>query len=205
VNERIQVLSIIKIAPARAVLVVGVLAASVALAACGSSSNSSTTASASASSPPSSASASSGRTARRAALVACLKQHGVTLPNRPAGGAPPPAGGGTPGAGGGFPGGGGGFGGGNSKLATAFRACRSQLGFRGRPGGFRPSQATIQKFVACVRRHGYNLPNPNFSGHGSVCPANIRTNPKFQTASRACVSTLRPQGARAGGRAPRRG
>jgi hypothetical protein len=184
-------LSIIKIAPARAVLVVGVLAASVALGACGSSSSSSTTASAS--SPPTSASASSGRTARRAALVACLKQHGVTLPNRPAGGGPPPAGRGTPGAGGGF------FGGGNSKFAAAFRACRLQLGFRGRPRGFRPSKATIQKFVVCVRRHGYNLPSPNFSGHGSVFPANIRTNPKFQTASRACVSTLRPQGAGAGG------
>ncbi len=165
----------------------GVLAASLALAACGSSSSSSTTTSAAASS--SSTSSGTSPTARRAALVACLKQHGVTLPNRPAGSGRPP------GAGGGFFGGGGGFrGGGNSKFAAAFKACGAQFGFRGRPGRFRLSHAAIQKFVTCVRQHGYNLPAPNFSGKGSVFPANIRTNPKFQAASRACASVLRPAG-----------
>ncbi len=186
-----QALTTIKIAPRRGVLVLGVLAASLALAACGSSSSTSTTTSAS-----SSASAGSSRTARRAALVACLKQHGVTLPNRPPGsGRPPGAGGGSFGGGGGFFGGGGGFrGGANSKFAAAFKACGAQFGFRGRPGRFRLSHAAIQKFVTCVRQHGYNLPEPNFSGKGSVFPANIRTNPKFQAASRACASVLRPTG-----------
>jgi hypothetical protein len=50
-----------------------------------------------------------------------------------------------------------------------------------------------------VRQHGYpEMPNPNFSGKGSVFPANIRTNPKFQAASRSCQSILvpaRPSGA----------
>ena len=43
-----------------------------------------------------------------------------------------------------------------------------------------------------MRQHGYNLPNPNFSGKGSVFPSNIRTNPKFLAASKACQSILIP-------------
>lgn len=108
----------------------------------------------------SSGSGSSKFAAQRAKLQQCLKKHGVTLPNRPAGGygsghygggAP---GGGTPGTGtthtftrppGGFRGGGaggpggGGFAGGNSKFAKAFKACGANFGsggFAGR-GGFR--------------------------------------------------------------------
>ncbi len=47
--------------------------------------------------------------------------------------------------------------------------------------------------MTCVRQHGYNLPSPNFSGKGPVFPANIRSNAKFQAASRACQSLLVPQ------------
>jgi len=174
------------------------------LAACGSASGSSTSANAStAGTTTTTASAAGGGAAnssQRAKLAACLKQHGVTLRARPAG-AP---GGGAPGGGtgtgttgtrtpppGGFFGGGGGFAP-NPKLRAAFQACG---GFRGGAGGAfrgRLSRTNITKYVTCVRQHGYNLPNPNFSGEGPIFPANIRTNAKFQAASRACQSLLVP-------------
>jgi hypothetical protein len=47
--------------------------------------------------------------------------------------------------------------------------------------------------VACVRQHGFNMPNPNFSGKGSVFPPSIRSDPKFASASRACATLLRPR------------
>jgi hypothetical protein len=52
-----------------------------------------------------------------------------------------------------------------------------------------------------VRQHGYSLPNPNFSGHGPVFPASIRSNPKFESASRPCQRLLFP--ARTGSPSPR--
>ena len=36
------------------------------------------------------------------------------------------------------------------------------------------------------------MPNPNFSGKGPIFPANIRTNTKFQAASKTCQSILVP-------------
>jgi hypothetical protein len=190
---------------ARYALIVLVLGGLVA--ACGSASSSSTSGSAATSGTTTSAAASGAggglraNPARRAALVACLKQHGVTLPARPpgsaggAGGPGGPSGGtgtarGTPGRG--LFGGGGAFAN-DPKLRAALQACGAQLGFRGR-GAFRArlSRAAITKYVACVRQHGYNLPNPNFSGKGPVFPANIRSNPKFQAASQACQSLLVP-------------
>jgi hypothetical protein len=36
------------------------------------------------------------------------------------------------------------------------------------------------------------MPAPNFSGKGAVFPANIRSNAKFQAASRACQNLLVP-------------
>ena len=209
-------MKIINIAPKRAVLVLGVLVASCALAACGSSSSgSSTTTASSGSGTP--ASSTTGFAARRAKLVTCLKQHGVTLPNRPAGA----SGGAGGGGGGGFFGGGGGGAGGanpggtnagagggrggffrnNPKDAAAFKACAADFGGGFRPGAggrFRISHTAITNFVACVRKHGYNLPEPNFSGHGSIFPSNIRTNAKFEAAARSCSSLLRPPGAPGG-------
>jgi hypothetical protein len=198
-------------APRGAIFVIVALAVGCLMAGCGSaSSSSSTTGSAGASSSSTTTSAATGAAggtgARRTALVACLKSHGVTLPTRPAGA--PPAGGtgtGTTGTGtgtGGPPGGGffgGGAGGGgrgfanNPKLAAAFKACGANFGFRG-GGRFagRISHTTITKYVACVRQHGYNLPSPNFSGKGAIFPSNIRTNPKFVSASKACQSILIP-------------
>jgi hypothetical protein len=199
----------------RVAFVLGALAATVAIVACGSSSTTSTgSAAASASSTSGSA---SGRAnfpdrAERAKLRTCLEQHGVTLPSRPAGGGPPTSGSGTtPGAGGGPPAGGGGFFGGggggagaNPKFRAALKACG--VNFRVGAGRFNPAarRAAINKFVSCVGQHGYKLPKPNFSGKGPVFPRNIESNAKFQAASKACASVLRPQGGASpgGGEAP---
>jgi hypothetical protein len=127
----------------------------------------------------------------------------VTLPARRPRSASPPQGApqGGPPPGGGFFGGGGGSGPGgpanNPKLAAAIKACG---GANLRPGRrFRLSQTRVNAYVACVRKHGYNLPKPNFSGKGPVFPSSIRSNPKFQAASKACQNLLvrpRPVGAR---------
>jgi hypothetical protein len=182
------------------------------VAACGSASSSSTTSTTTAASAAGSgaggASGGGASSTRRTALAACLKQHGVTLPARPPGapggapgGAPPSGGTGTTGTGttgtsttprrGFF--GGGGFAS-NPKLRAAFQACGAKFGFGAGGRGLRGrlSHTAITKYVTCVRQHGYNLPNPNFSGKGPVFPANIQNNAKFQAASRACQSLLVP-------------
>jgi hypothetical protein len=98
-----------------------------------------------------------------------------------------------PGTGGGPPPGSGRSGGfaNNPKLRAAFQACGARFGF-GRGQRFPLSRAAITKYVTCVRQHGYSLPNPNLSGKGPVFPGNIRTNAKFQAASRSCQSLLAP-------------
>jgi hypothetical protein len=188
-------------APRQLALALLVLAAGVCIAACGSSSGSSSSTTTAASGTPA-ASTTPGSTSR-AKLEACLKQHGVTLPSgfgqRRNGGGPPPGGGG-----GFFGGGGSGSGTGsasgqtnrsrffNSKTAAAFKACGAQFGGRFGAGGrrFRLSHTKINQYVACVRKNGYDLPNPNFSGKGPIFPANIRTNKQFQAASKKCQSIL---------------
>ncbi len=196
----------------RTAAAVAVVAAGCLIAACGSASSSSnttssTTAAASAAGSSSSAAGGAAGSARRAQLVACLKSHGVTLPARPAGSGPPSGGGGGASGGGtgtgttgtgttprrGFF-----FGGGarnlSPKMQAAFKACGAGFGFGGGRGlaGGRISHTAITKYVTCVRQHGYNLPSPNFSGKGPVFPANIRSNAKFQAASKACQSLLIP-------------
>jgi hypothetical protein len=199
-------LNLLKLPFRRTGLVVGLLSVSVAVAACGSSSGAATTKSASASDAPTTA-AHTGSGFNRSTFVACLKQHGVTLPSRPAGGGPPAGGGGFFGGGGASGSGSGsgaahgGFFRNNPKLAAAFKACGGG-NFRFRRGAgagrFRLSHTKINQYVACIRQHGYpQMPNPNFSGKGPVFPASIRTNAKFQSASRSCQSILVP--ARPGG------
>jgi hypothetical protein len=173
-----------------------VIALAALVSACGSTAGSKTS---------SSASASANAGANRAALVACLRKHGVNLPaggaasagGAPGAGTPPTGSGAAPPAGGaggtppsGFPGGGAG----GSKLQAAFKACGAKFPSRAQGAGNFSNQ-TIQRYVTCVRQHGYHLPNPNFSGKGSVFPASVRSNSKFKTASRACQSLLRPTGA----------
>jgi hypothetical protein len=114
---------------------------------------------------------------------------------------PPGTGTGTTGGAGGTstaprgPGAGGRFFQNNPKLAAAFKACGADFGgFRGGAGIGRLSHTAINNYVTCVRQHGYpQMPAPNFSGKGAVFPANIRSNPKFQAASRACQNLLVPQ------------
>jgi hypothetical protein len=183
------------------ILVLAATAVTLAVAACGSSSNTKS------SSTSANASGAAGATAN---VAACLRKHGVTLPaggngQPPAGGnGQPPAGGPPPGgASGGPPNGSGsapaGFPGGAnaSKFQAALKACGVKV--PARPNGARLSRGAIQKYVACVRQHGYKLANPNFSGKGPVFPADIRSNTKFEKASAQCQSLL---GAASAGGAP---
>lgn len=180
----------------RSSFAIGAVLATLAIVACGSSANSSSssTSSAAASSGASGARSSFRDPARRAKLVACLKQHGVTLPSRPSGGGRPP----------GFLGGGSGAAA-DPKVRAALQACGANFG----PGArVSPAARTaaVAKFTTCVGQHGYKLPKPNFSGHGPVFSPSIQSNPKFQAASKACAGLLRPsgapQGAPGGGGAP---
>jgi hypothetical protein len=194
-------MTLIKLTPQASQTALVLVALSTLVAGCGISSSTSSSAS---------TSASAGLSTGRAKLAACLKQHGITLPagRGPGAGAPP---GGAPGAGSGNPPAGapgsgtgtnsggrppGGFFGGagsNSRFRDALKACGANFPAGGRRRGF--NRQNIQKYLTCVRQHGYNLPNPNFSGNGPVFPANVRTNKKFQSASKACQSLLAPQGA----------
>jgi hypothetical protein len=209
-------------------LTAALAAAALTFAACGSSSGGGggTTSAAAATNAAGAPSA-----ADRTRLTACLKQHGVELPERPAGppgaaggdGAPPPQGvttpggappagatnpGGTPPQGGSPPGPGGAFGrdltdAERKRMQAAFTACgaRGMMGGpgQGRPGGAAdgaPSAATLKRYVACVRRNGYDLPDPNTSGSGSVFdPGEVdRDDPAFVKASSACERLLRASG-----------
>ena len=163
------------------------------VAACGSSSTSS----------GSSSAAAAASSASRAKLVACLKQHGVSLPARPAGGFRRPPGNGTGTTGGrrrppgGFGAGGGGFFGrsrSDPKLAAAFKACGGPAGFGGRPFNAASRKTEINKFVTCVAQHGYKLPKPNLTGNGPEFPTKIESDAKFRTAARSCQSLLAPRG-----------
>jgi hypothetical protein len=135
---------------------------------------------------------------------ACLEEKGVELPE-PGEGAGPPEGfqGGKPPEGFQPPEGGeppkGFEGGGFDK--RAFEECGIRL--QGKPGGPQANSAQfkeqIEEYVACVRRQGYDLPEPNFSGEGPVFSESEvdQSDPKFKEASEACQSRLSP--ARNGG------
>ncbi len=187
-------------------------AAALLIAACGGSSSASTTKSAASSTAAATSTAGAGRFA---ALRACLSKHGITIPARrpgaghgffgtgtaPTGTAPTgtaPTGtaptGTAPGRG--F------FGAtANPKLAAALKACGASFpagGFRGGAGGFhRPTftRATLERFVACVRRNGYpQMPEPSASpkATGGLFPSSIQSSAKFKAASVKCIDILRP-------------
>jgi hypothetical protein len=193
-----------------AALAAAVLA--VALAACGSSDSASTSTSAAAGSTGSStAPQQQGRGQLQSAEVQkCLEDQGVTLPSfrrgdgpRPEGGTPPAAGGsyGGPPQGGGLPGMSEAE---RAKLQAALKKCGVTVPDRGANGqgnGARPDvtsaayQKRVNAYVACVRKAGFDLPDPDFSGKGPIFdPAKVdQSDPKFQAASRKCQSLLRPQ------------
>lgn len=129
-------------------------------------------------------------------------------------GAPPADGTGGPPAGG-LPGGGragGGAGGGMStadreKLQAALKTCgvTAPSGGTGQRQG-RPDvssaayRKSIEAYVACVEKNGFDLPKPDFSGDGPIFdPDEVdQDDATFKKASAACQSTLR-QGRGAGG------
>lgn len=134
-------------------------------------------------------------------------------------GAPPQSGTGTtpqgvppqgaPGDGRAMPGGpGGGFGRDLSaaerrRMQAAFETCGGGSfmggpGGRGGPGGSdgAPSSAAIARFVACVRRNGFDLPDANTTGRGPIFDDTRvdRDDPAFVKASRACQRYLAQTG-----------
>lgn len=185
-----------------AIPAVGVVVASLAVTACGSSSSASTGASATTTTAAN----------NRAAIAACMRKQGVTLPSRPAGAGRPggATGPGGPRAGGGaggflFGGGGGGQQGGrqgqfnNPKFQAAAKKCGLTFNRGGNGAGrrFDPTsnpqfKKSLEKFVACVRKNGYDLPSPNLSGNGPVFAASKvnRKDPKFVKAAQKCQSLL---------------
>jgi hypothetical protein len=171
-----------------------VLAAALLLSACGGSSKSSTSATtASRTNAGGGPGAPNGANrARFAQIRACLQKQGIKLPQRPivrgpgSGPAGPPPTGGPPRGGRQL------FGG--TKFRDALRKC----GFAPGQGRFNRSNPAYRKslasFVQCVRKSGFNLPDPNLSGNGPVFdPSKInRNDPKFIAASRKCQSVLLP-------------
>ncbi len=200
-NPKTERLTMMRTATQRAALLATAITAGCLIAACGSSSSSSTGSSSKTTASSGSSSSGIGRGAN-ATLAACLRKHGVSFTaggGAPGGGTPPsgaPGSGGTPaGAGsttGGPPSGVPGSRAGGSKFQAALKACGAKLpsGASPRSTGF--SRQAIQKYVSCVRQHGYKLLNPNLSGTGPVFPSSIRSNAKFQAASRRCQDLLAP-------------
>ncbi len=196
-NPKTERLTMMRTATQRAALLATVIAAGYLIAACGSSSTASTFKTTASSG---SSSSGTGRGAN-ATLAACLRKHGVSFTaggGAPGGGTPPsgaPGSGGPASAGsttGGPPPGVPGSRAGGSKFQAALKACGAKLpsGAAPRSTGF--SREAIQKYVSCVRQHGYKLLNPNLSGTGPVFPSSIRSNAKFQAASRSCQGLLAP-------------
>jgi hypothetical protein len=100
------------------------------------------------------------------------------------------------------------------KLQAAMQACGADFGGRGgaagRGDGRRPDvtstayRKAIRAYTACVRKNGYDLPDPDFSGKGPIFDAKKvdQDDATFKKASAACQSTLRsaqPQGGSANG------
>jgi hypothetical protein len=125
----------------------------------------------------------------------CLEKAGIDMPQIPQGnGGPPPDGEGRP------PGGGPGFFGGENgeKIQRALKDCGIQLPERRvqRRAATPGLKESIQTYAACVRRNGYDLPDPNLSGDGPIFDEGAvdRDDPAFAKASKACQDLLRPSG-----------
>ncbi len=172
------------------------LIALLALAGCGSSGGST-----SSSTTTTSGFASKGGTpfaSKNPKLVACLKEHGVELPSPGASGGPPASPGAPPNFGGGAPGGKP-----NAKMREAFEKCgmnKFPAGQGRPPGPPNANSATFRKslteYVACVRKNGYDLPEPNLSGKGTVFNSSKvnQEDPKFKAASAKCANLIHMPG-----------
>jgi hypothetical protein len=172
-------------------------ALAVGIAACGSSSSSST-GSSGGTAAAASTSSSNARYEARLQLAKCLRSHGLNVPD------PSPNGGVAGGAAGGA--GGAGAGGAFRSLRdqpnfqSAMQACakyrRGAFGF----GNISPAQQAqfrqdLVKFAECMRSHNINVPDPSTSSGGGFgifgqIPSSERSSPEFQSALKACSSTL---------------
>ncbi len=116
-------------------------------------------------------------------VTACLRKHGVTVPQGAggAGGAGPPSGAGAP-NGSGAPGG--------SSFAAAMRACGINFGGRTYTPASAARRAAINRFAACMASNGDKLPTPNYSGNGAIFPASVEKGAKFKTAYAKCRSLV---------------
>ena len=133
--------------------------------------------------------------ASQAAYTACLKQHGVNLPNFSGGSGGPPANGETPpsfGSGASGPGAGGL---GNSpkfqKAATACKSLRPSGGFGGLGGSGGVNSTAFAAYRNCLKLHGVTLPTggASKSGAGSTPPTTIdQSSPTVKSALAACAS-----------------
>ena len=182
----------------RTTLALGSVVATIALTACGSSSSSATTSAGT----RTTSTASAGFAQQRAAIQACLKKAGISLPSRPPGStsttprtSTTPGGGRLFGSGGGGGGSGGGAFANNPKARAALQKCGLNFGQRP-PRTSQVSnpayQRSVNNYVACVHKNGYNLPKPNFTGKEPVFnPSQVnRNDPKFKAASAKCQQLL---------------
>jgi hypothetical protein len=132
----------------------------------------------------------------------CLKEKGVELPEFKGGEAGEPSEGFEPPPGGEAPEGGLQ---GNSK---AFGECGVETPeFKGGPGGEGGApnmnsaafKKQVEKYVACVKEHGYELAEPNFSREGPIFEKAESESAAFKKASAGCQSLLGgPQGSQSG-------
>ncbi|HEV2975250.1 MAG TPA: hypothetical protein VGX69_09695 [Solirubrobacteraceae bacterium] len=177
---------------------IAALLAGLLLTACGGgSSTASTTTTGTSASAASPAGTRGQFRARAAALRACLKKEGITLPER------------KPGQNGQRPGGPFGLDGGGLQLPKGvtraqMRAALKKCGggnFAGarRFGGPRNPQR-LAKFAACMRQHGVNLPAPNTTRKGPLFnTSGIDTaSAAFRKAETKCLRELIPAGAATG-------
>lgn len=154
---------------------VTIVALTGALTACGGSSSAKPAASAAVATPGGpSGPRGAGRfrdPARRAAIAACLRKQGVTLPRFSPGGPPP-------------------------QISAAQRAALTSCGLRrfgAGPGRFRNNpafRARLTAFAACMTSSGVKLAAPNTSGSGPIFGNVNRSDPKFQTAYAKCSAKL---------------
>lgn len=206
-----------------AIAAIAIALVSLALTACGGSSSTSATTAKSASSTAT-ATANKGRfpgAARFAALRACLKKNGISLPQRRPGKHAAPGVGGLLGAGGGpvLP---------KGVSRTQYEAVLKKCG-----GGFTPgrlgagrsrfqgpeSKKALARFATCMRENGVKVGEPNTSGKGPIFDTKgiDTTSPKFAAAEQKCTVELQsalgarpgagaragsPPGANAGAAAP---
>jgi hypothetical protein len=134
---------------------------------------------------------------------ACLKEKGLempelkTVPSEGPEGGEPPQGGETPG---GAPPPGAGVQGGEriESMKKAFEECGVELPeFKGGPagkGGAPVKSAVfrrqVKEYAACVRKNGYKLAEPNFSGNGPIFEKFESESPAFKRASAKCQGLL---------------